>query len=760
MSKLIVIDDDVVVRTNLIELFEMEGFEAIGAENGRVGVQLVRQHLPDLIVCDIVMPELDGYGVLEELQQDFATAIIPFIFLTAMADEKHLRQGMSLGAGDYLVKPFTRDVLLTAVSTRLARQTVFAQKTQTRLDDVRANIALALPQALRIPLTNILGFSELLSEGSSLLSARDIRDFAQSIYQAGKRLQDLTTNFLLYAELALAIRDPEFAATVKEPSPGDIGSTVSEVALEQAKQAHRAADLQLDLDQAVVSLGKVYLVKLTKELVNNAFKFSLPGQPVRIVGRREAPHAGQAMGIISSHQETGTISYQLTIEDHGLGMTSEQIANVGSFLQFESRLYEQQGQGLGLIIARWIAELHGGNLSIASVGGEGTRVRVSLPLFSTEPQTSLNSTSRSSLTNRILIIEDQAPIRANILELLDAEGYEVLGAENGRVGVQLARAYLPKVIVSDIIMPELDGYEVLEALRQDPTTATIPFIFLTAKADKTELRQGMNLGADDYLVKPFAQQELLKAIAVRLEKHSQVSAHFEEKVDELRNSITASLPHEFLTPLTIILTASEVLALRSEKLTVAERCEFGERIRASVQRLFRLIGNFLLYSQLDLAALDSTKAEVLRGQCQCDVRTTIADVAARLAQQADRISDLQLILRDATLQIEPSHLSKIVEELLDNAFRYSTPGTPVQVQCVTDDERVLILSVGDQGRGMTRAQIAQMGAYMQFDREHYEQQGQGLGLTIAKRLAELYGGELAIESVPGLNTTVRVVLPQ
>jgi two-component system, sensor histidine kinase and response regulator len=363
------------------------------------------------------------------------------------------------------------------------------------------------------------------------------------------------------------------------------------------------------------------------------------------------------------------------------------------------------------------------------------------------------------MINKILVIEDQDAIRTNILELLDAEGYEVMGAENGRVGVQLAREFLPDVIVSDIVMPELDGYGVLQELRQASSTATIPFIFLTAKADKSDLRQGMNLGADDYLVKPFTQRELLEAISVRLNKHSQVSAHFEQKLDELRNNITASLPHEFLTPLTVILSASEILTLHSDKLTAAEVPEFGERIFTSARRLLRLIRNFLLYSQLELAAFDSTKAEVLRGLRTSEVRTVIADVAVRLARQVNRANDLQLELQDVTIHIEPSHLGKIVEELLDNAFRYSSPGSPVRIQCATEDERVLVLSVMDRGRGMTRAQIAQVGAYMQFEREQYEQQGQGLGLTIAKRLAELHGGELMIESVPGLQTTVRVVLP-
>ncbi len=361
--------------------------------------------------------------------------------------------------------------------------------------------------------------------------------------------------------------------------------------------------------------------------------------------------------------------------------------------------------------------------------------------------------------NKILVIEDQDSIRANILELLDAEGYSVMGAENGRIGVALAREFLPDVIVSDIIMPELDGHGVLLELRQNPATATIPFIFLTAKTDKSDLRQGMNLGADDYLVKPFTQRELLDAISVRLDKHRQVNAHFERKLDELRSNITASLPHEFLTPLTVILSASEILTLHSDQLEPAEVPEFAERINTSAQRLLRLIRNFLLYTQLELATFDLPKAEALRGYRTSDARTVIADVAARLAEQVDRTGDLHLELNEAIIPIEPRHLGKIAEELLDNAFRYSQPGTPVRLSGRASDERVWTLSVADQGRGMTHEQIARVGAYIQFERDRYEQQGQGLGLTITKRLVELHGGELTIDSVPNLRTIVRVVLP-
>src|SRR4030067_5261 len=117
---------------------------------------------------------------------------------------------------------------------------------------------------------------------------------------------------------------------------------------------------------------------------------------------------------------------------------------------------------------------------------------------------------------RVLVTEDDDAIRENILDLLEAEGYAVATAKNGLAGAQLAHDDLPDLIICDIMMPDLDGYGVLDELRKDPATATIPFIFLTAKADKSDVRRGMELGADDYLTKPFTRDELIKATETRL----------------------------------------------------------------------------------------------------------------------------------------------------------------------------------------------------------------------------------------------------
>lgn len=148
---------------------------------------------------------------------------------------------------------------------------------------------------------------------------------------------------------------------------------------------------------------------------------------------------------------------------------------------------------------------------------------------------------------KILVIEDEPAVRANILELLEAEDFDAVGAENGFMGAMWAQEHLPDLIVCDVMMPEVDGYEVLSALRQVPATAAIPFIFLTAMVDKADIRQGMDLGADDYLTKPFTRAELLGAITSRFNKQQVVmnqyqtererSESLQKKVMELQQSV-------------------------------------------------------------------------------------------------------------------------------------------------------------------------------------------------------------------------------
>jgi len=357
---------------------------------------------------------------------------------------------------------------------------------------------------------------------------------------------------------------------------------------------------------------------------------------------------------------------------------------------------------------------------------------------------------------KILVIDDDDALREIVEISLEHAGFEVIQADNGLSGVQQACAQLPDLILCDVRMEKMDGYRTLAALRQDTSTAPIPVILMTGMADSAGMRQGMELGADDYLSKPFAVPELLAALNARLKKHQTVRELAERKLADLRANISLALPHELLTPLNGILGFSDILIADHNRLESEEIVSMAEAIRDSAKRLHRLIENFLIFAQIELVQAEHLHA--LREGKTPDSRRPLERVARLCAERAGRSADLDLALSDASLAISEDYFTKIVEELLENAFKFSAPRSPVHVQTTTDNSQ-FILRISDQGRGMKVEHIAEVGAYMQFERKIYEQQGSGLGLTVAKRLTQLHRGELNIQSQIGVGTSVEVKLP-
>jgi signal transduction histidine kinase len=359
MSKILVVDDDAHLREAIADALTAAGHAVQVAENGRQGVAAALAIPPDLVLCDVVMPDLDGFGVVAQLRHDPRTALVPFVFLTAVADASALRTGMDLGADDYLVKPVSTEQLLRTIDARLARDARRREEAQRRIEDLRSAIARSLPHEFLTPLTAVIGLASFVADADTPLENVAIRDVARGIAEAGLLLQELIERFLFYAELEATSQDP--AAPV---SPvGTAGSDVTEqVAAEQARRLGREDDLLSELETVQLSLPQAHLRALVRELADNAFKFSEPGTPVSIRLRRTAESRAH-----------------LTVTDEGRGMAAEEVARVAPFVQFERRRFEQPGMGLGLALVQRIVALAGGETAIESAPGRGTTVRLSLP---------------------------------------------------------------------------------------------------------------------------------------------------------------------------------------------------------------------------------------------------------------------------------------------------------------------------------------------------------------------------------------------
>jgi len=360
---------------------------------------------------------------------------------------------------------------------------------------------------------------------------------------------------------------------------------------------------------------------------------------------------------------------------------------------------------------------------------------------------------------KILVIDDEEWLREMIQLALQQHGFEVIEAANGADGIELARKELPDLILCDINMGKVDGYLTLSSLRNEASTAAIPFILMTGLADNASMRHGMELGADDYLPKPFTTDGLYAAVDARLKKAQTIRDEAERKLAHLRDNISLMMPHEMRTPLNGILSNAEMLAHSAATLKPGDVAEIGQDIHKSSERLARLIENFLIFAQLELIAADPKNVNALRVGRTEHPKELVEKRSGAQAAQASRLPDLSFELADIPVPIAEEYFGKITDELLQNAFKFSKAGSPVRVT-LAEAFNAVTLSVSDKGRGFTAEQITRIGAYMQFDRKLHEQQGLGLGLTIIKRLVELHGGKFSIVSDKESGTVISARFPK
>jgi two-component system, sensor histidine kinase and response regulator len=342
----------------------------------------------------------------------------------------------------------------------------------------------------------------------------------------------------------------------------------------------------------------------------------------------------------------------------------------------------------------------------------------------------------------ILVAEDDLYVLENLIDILELEGYETLKAMNGKEAIEMAIEYNPDLILCDISMPEYNGYQVLERLRKSPSTFNTPFIFLTALAEKEFQRKGMVLGADDFITKPYSSREIIDAINVRLQKHQVLKKQSEKVIEELRKSIALSLPHEFRTPLNGLLGFSQMLKADFKMYSEDEIQIMLNNIHESAHRLHKLIVNYLFYVNLINKSLDEAH-KYRRVPIATDI--TIIDQANIVSSNYERQNDINFHLEEFIIKFPEQYFQKVVEEILDNAFKFSESNTKVTITTFADEE-FFNIKVHNYGRSMTNEFVKQIGAFSQFERDLYEQQGLGLGLAIVKKIADVFDGKLTINN--------------
>lgn len=364
----------------------------------------------------------------------------------------------------------------------------------------------------------------------------------------------------------------------------------------------------------------------------------------------------------------------------------------------------------------------------------------------------------------LLVVEDEPNLLLGIRDILELDNYRVLTAQNGQQALDVLQRsddQLPDLIVSDIMMPHMDGIEFLQEVRNREQWLTIPFIFLTAKGEKTDIQRGRKLGVDDYLVKPFDADDLLVAVDAKLRRHQAINRVHAGAVSNIKRNILTILNHEFRTPLTLVVAYADMLKENNvEAMNEDELLLFLREINSGADRLRRLIENFILLVELETG--DAKKTYEWRAHRIPDMETVI-HAAYRQIMESEKVVHLgTLDIREPLPPVfgDRDFLVVILRELLDNAVKFSTADKPIcmEAEAIGDELHIRVI---DQGRGIPAHELeAIWEVFYQINRDMYEDQGAGSGLAIVKGLVELHqGARVDVESQENVGSTFTLVLP-
>jgi len=359
---ILVVEDNQPMNEAICDILEINGYIALSAGDGVEGLALMQKQRPDVVLCDIMMPRMDGYSLLQHARSDEQLRTVPFIFLTARSSVQDRRQAKSIGIEDYLIKPVDTQDLLLALANVLRREASTQLQTERQVDLLRTQIVSALQHEFRTPLTFILGYAELLADGPpESMDVETLRAATSAILEGGHRLQNLIEKFLLLADMQHRRELPD---SVSSMNAIELMAAQAQAHSKAATEAGLAFSLDCDVDDPTIFVEPNYLREAIGRLIENAIQY------------RRARSTRIRLSICAIDGYLG-----LRVIDDGRGIPVDQLAILSNpFVQIDRENRIVPGMGLGLALVNHIARLHGGRLQIESTAGQGSTFTLWLPL--------------------------------------------------------------------------------------------------------------------------------------------------------------------------------------------------------------------------------------------------------------------------------------------------------------------------------------------------------------------------------------------
>ena len=669
------------------------------------------------------------------------------------------------------------------------------------LDRAKTTFFSNVSHEFRTPLTLMLApVEDALADRERPLATSD-RERLEIVHRNGLRLQRLVNTLLDFSRI-------EAGRVKANYEPADLGALTTDLASNFRSACDRAG---LGLDVDCPSLDEPVYVdpqmweKIVLNLLSNAFKFTFEGK----IG-------------ISLRQDRH--SAVLRIQDTGTGIAKEEMPRLFErFHRIENaRGRTIEGTGIGLALVHELVKLHGGSITAQSVLNEGTTFIVSIPLGSDHlppdqvgdseralslefgaspyieeilswlfaeadhaiegpsqafPLSSVGGVKGNGNRPRVLVADDNADMRHYIRRVL-GEQFQVEMVADGEAALVALRQRLPDLIVADVMMPRLDGFGLLSQVRADPQMAGIPFIMLSARAGEESRIEGLEAGADDYLVKPFSARELLarvdahikmsqlrrrgeealreseKRLATELEATSRLHEILKEG-DRRKDEFLAMLAHELRNPLAPLRNGLQMMKLDRNNPANIELC-IGIMERQLLQ-MIRLVEDLMDVNRITRGLIELRKEQIeITRVVQQAVETSMPSI-----EKGSHELILDLPTEPIFVEGDLARLAQVVSNLLNNASKYTDPGGRITLTIRLESETVAI-SVRDTGIGIPGPMLSQVfDMFIQLDHSlERTQGGLGIGLTLVKRLVEMHGGTISARSDgPGTGSEFTIRLP-
>ncbi|MFZ6871348.1 response regulator [Undibacterium sp. Di27W] len=530
-ARILIVDDETAHLQALCDLLRDHNYATTGFANGIEALDYLRSNTFDLLLTDLMMPGLDGIAMVESARK--IDSDLACIVMTGEGSIASAVKAMKVGALDYIIKPFKISsilpVLVRAMDTRHLRMANAKLERQLRehtielvalnkdLEQARTQAEIAnrakstflsnMSHELRTPLNAILGFAQILASETLQTSLDEKKEFAKHIEEAGSHLLTLINEILDLAKVESGAMKLSVEAIALDEILGECKTMIEPL----AKKRRISVDFQ-ENTRFFVTADRIRLKQVLINLLSNAIKYNRESGTVKIT-----VHAS----------EDGLICVQ--VMDSGIGLSVVQLETIFQpFNRLGREVFNEEGTGIGLSLVKHLVEAMQGSIGIHSQVGVGSTFWVKFPGAATSPASQEMNTKelthgsitndRTSVKKSLLYVEDNPTNLRLVAELIRLRSDLVLlTATDGLLGIEQARLYLPDVILMDINLPGIDGIETRRFLHDDPKTAHIPVIAVTANAMPADLEKGNSAGFFSYVTKPIDIEKFSEVIDLALE---------------------------------------------------------------------------------------------------------------------------------------------------------------------------------------------------------------------------------------------------